>query len=241
MDEIFLICLPFAGGNKYSYREYAENSPSFLKLITLEYPGRGGRLKEPLVTDVNHLVDDLYHQIKSAIGHKKYALYGHSMGGLLASLLAQRIAVENNPLPILVFITGTTGPAARLVNNEVKKHLLSKADFLNEIKNLQGMPDEILENKDLLDYFEPILRADFEVCENYIYREFKPLPIPYTVITGYNEKMPAEEIQLWQKETEIPVDFMQLPGSHFFIFKNSKLIVDIISKKLYNQFLTYQK
>ncbi len=49
MKEIKLFCLPFAGGNRYSYREFTAKAPSFLKVIPLEYPGRGNRVHEELV------------------------------------------------------------------------------------------------------------------------------------------------------------------------------------------------
>ncbi len=35
--------LPFAGGNKYSYRDFKEKAPSFINIISLEYPGRGAK------------------------------------------------------------------------------------------------------------------------------------------------------------------------------------------------------
>jgi surfactin synthase thioesterase subunit len=60
MTTLNLFCLPFAGGNKYSYRGYGERAPSFLNIVTLEYPGRGARLKEPLLSNIKDLVNDMY-------------------------------------------------------------------------------------------------------------------------------------------------------------------------------------
>jgi surfactin synthase thioesterase subunit len=60
------------------------------------------------------------------------------------------------------------------------------------------------------------------------------------VITGTEEDMEPEDIQSWQKETTYKVDFKKLPGKHFFIFKHTQTIVDIISKKLFIQTKAYQ-
>ncbi|MCW3094177.1 MAG: Thioesterase [Ferruginibacter sp.] len=227
-----LFCLPFAGGNKYSYREFTEKAPSFLNIVTLEYPGRGNRMREPLPSDINELANDLYKQVSALLGEGDYAIYGHSLGGLMAYLLTRKLEENGHKLPLHLFITGTTGPSA-LSRSEKKRHLLNKADFVAEIKELDGMPDEILNNDELLYYFEPILRSDFKISEEYSYQESPPLDIPVTVITGTEEHMELEDIQLWQKETSRPVDFKKLPGKHFFIFQHSFKIIEIISKKLY--------
>lgn len=231
MRTINLFCLPFAGGNKYSYREFEDRAPSYLRVICLEHPGRGGRSGERLMTDVNPMLADLYAQVRGKLDEREYAIYGHSMGGLMASLLAREIAMKGHRLPRHVFITGTTGPSApsRTVK---KRHLMSKADFIREIRELKGVPDEILQSEEMIEYFEPILRADFTATENYIHREESPMDIPVTVITGTDEDMPEEDVFLWQKEFSTPVDFRRLTGSHFFIFQHVGEILGVISNKL---------
>lgn len=236
---INLYCLPFAGGNKYSYQKYTEKAPSFLNIIPLEYPGRGARMKELLIADADVLVNDLYNQIRKNGSDADYAIYGHSMGGLIGYLVARRLIENNHKPPLHLFITGTCGPSspARSAKN---RHLLPKDEFIEELKNLDGIPDEILQNDDLLSYIEPILRADFKTCETYTYQDQPPLNIPFTVITGTDEEMTTEDIQLWQKESDHAIDFRQIPGKHFFIFKYPRVIVDIISKKLSVHTKVYQ-
>ncbi|MBC9909496.1 thioesterase II family protein [Chitinophaga varians] len=239
MEKINLFCLPFAGGSKYSYRLYEEHLPSFLNLIPLEYPGRGTRMSEPLKEDIRQLVHDLYLQVEHKLDRAPYAIYGHSMGGLLCYLLARKIREEGRMPPVHLFITGTSGPAA-LSRTEKKRHLLDKKSFIEEIRNLNGSPDEILQNDELLDFIEPILRADFKVSENYAHTRQEPLDIPVTVITGTREDMKPEDIRLWQQEARNPVDFRRMPGHHFFIFKYPYEIVSIIAKKLLVHHKSYQ-
>lgn len=226
-----IFCLPYAGGNKYSYREFVENAPSFLNIITLDYPGRVPRIKEPLLSNIETLVNDLYKQIKNKVDQKDYAIYGHSMGGLIAYLLTRKLIENNHKAPLHLFITGTSGPSASS-RGEKMRHLLPKEEFLQEMKDLDGIPDEILQTEELLSFFEPILRADFKVSENYVYENYDPIDIPITVITGMEEDMELDDIYLWQKETKSVVDFRQMPGKHFFIFKYPVEVVEIISKKI---------
>jgi surfactin synthase thioesterase subunit len=234
-----LFCLPFAGGNKYSYQKYIEKAPAFLNILPLEYPGRGARMKEALTSDVDFLVSDLYKQILRKIDETDYAIYGHSMGGLISYLVARKLIENNHKAPLHLFITGTSGPSS-ISRSSKNRHLLPKEEFIQELKDLDGIPDEILQNDELLNFIEPILRTDFRTCETYQHREIAPLNIPFTVITGTEENIDIADIHLWQKETEFEVDFRQIPGKHFFIFKYPRVIVDIITKKLSVHTKAYQ-
>ncbi|MBO9205535.1 MULTISPECIES: thioesterase II family protein [Niastella] len=231
MKSINLFCLPFAGGNKYSYRDYEATAPSFVQLHPLEYPGRGSRSNEQLLSDMEDIVNDVYGQMQHLVSYRPYAVYGHSMGGITAYLLVQKLIRNKHEAPVHLFITGTMGPSAHS-RSEKQRHLMSREKFIEEIKRLDGLPEEILAQDELIDYFEPILRADFKATENYVYRPAAPLDIPVTVITGTEETMDRAEIQLWQKETTREVDFRTMPGKHFFIFKQPAAITNIISDKL---------
>ena len=234
MQYINLFCIPFAGGSKYSYRELEELAPAFLKFIPLEYPGRGARAKESLISDLDILTEDLYQQVKHSLDRSSYAIYGHSMGGLLGFLLTRKIIANCHLPPLHLFITGTKGPSA-LEKETKNRHLLEKSEFIEEIKKLDGLPEEMLANDELLDYFEPILRADFKATETYKYEEDHPLNIPITVITGTEEDATPEEVALWQKETICSVDIKRMKGTHFFIFRSPGTIISIMSNKiLYN-------
>ncbi len=234
-----IVCLPFAGGNKYSYRLLKEAAPSFLNIICLEYPGRGSRIREPLMDDTEVLMEDLYAQFCSVTTAGDYAIYGHSLGGLLGYLLTKRIVETGRKLPAHLFISGTTGPASTS-RGERKRHLLSNPEFIQELKDLKGMPDEILENDDLLEYYEPILRADFKVSESYNHKCCAALDVPITVITGTEEDMEISDIELWQKETMHEVEFRRFGGNHFFIYEHTEAIIQIFKNKLFTNTKVYQ-
>jgi surfactin synthase thioesterase subunit len=232
MNTINLFCFPFAGGNKYSYRVYEENASPKLKIRTLEYPGRGFRIKEPLITDMESLVADSLRRISPLIKGTPYAIYGHSLGGIVAYLLCRKIfETPDMARPMHLFITGTMGPGCRK-RKELQRHLLPRTEFVEEIRNLDGCPEEVLANDELLSYFEPLLRADFQVSETYHYIHEKPLDLPITVIAGTEEDMSDEEIGTWQLETTQPVEFRRMKGKHFFILKYPGELVRTFSGKL---------
>lgn len=227
--KITLFCLPFAGGSKYSLLFLKKVLPSNITCHFLEYPGRGGRIKESFANDMDEVVSDLYSKIEFSL-NKPYAIYGHSMGAKVAYLLSKRISESKNLQPLHVFVSGTDAPS--VADKTTPKHLLPKDEFLVAVKELGGLPDEILENAEMLEYFEPILRADFKASETYQYLKTSPLTIPMTVMTGEKEDIEDADILEWQSETTVPIKFYKFPGNHFFIYDNEMEIGKIIEHSL---------
>jgi len=229
MSKIKLFCLPFAGGSKYSYKGYSAKAPNYIEVISLDLPGRGGRFGEPFITSVEGLVNDLFNQVKGQL-NSPYAIYGHSLGSLLGLLLAQRIRQEGLPAPEHLFFTGRGGPQKEVPTK--KRHELPKDEFIEELKEMGGLPKELLEDEELLNFFEPIIRADFQAIDTFFYEPQPKLDIPISVIVGMEEETTLEEAKAWQLETEQPVDVRQFPGNHFFIFQYEMEIMKLIAKKL---------
>ncbi|MGB3183713.1 MAG: alpha/beta fold hydrolase [Cyclobacteriaceae bacterium] len=228
-EKITVFFLPFAGGSRYSYNQFKQAAPAWMKVEPLDLPGRGGRFKEDMLTSINSVVDDLFEQIKDKI-NQPYAIYGHSMGATLAYLLARKIDDLGRNLPSYLFLTGTCGPTA---DRERKiRSTLPKDEFVKEVKEMGGSPDEILNDDQLMEFFEPILRGDFAVLESYEHEEQEPLNIPFTVIIGSDEEVTVEEAKNWQKEFASPIDFHLMPGHHFFIFDQHKEVMHIITRRL---------
>lgn len=235
MDKINLFCLPFAGGNVYSYRGYAAYAPAHINLVPIELPGRGARIREPLLTDIHLMVEDVYGQVRDQL-HRPFAIYGHSMGSLLAYLLTRRLVDEKRFLPEHLFLTGCVSPSSELYREDVPKYSLPKDAFVKKLKELGGSTDEVLNDKNLFDYIEPIIRADFKATETFRYEKPEPFDIPITVAIGLNERATYEQALRWEEETTAKVEVRQFPGRHFFIFDYPREIMEIISNKLKYKF-----
>ena len=112
-------------------------------------------------------------------------------------------------------------------------YLYPHKEFIEELVALGGLPNEIIQDKDMINFLEPILRNDFKASATYVHQKLWPLSIPLTVITGTEEPITMDEILLWQDEYTTAVDFIQMTGDHFFIFNHGAELINIISKKLH--------
>ncbi|MGG8495339.1 thioesterase II family protein [Tenacibaculum sp. TC6] len=224
-----LICLTYAGGNKYSYRDLAPYLDKDIEMITLELPGRGSRIGEPLIDNLDQLVIDLYNQIQDDL-NDNYMIFGHSMGAMLGNLLIHKLKNNNNKLPVCFLATGCSSPKKRGLKTKI--HQLSKAAFQQEILNLGGMPDEVVKSQDLLDFILPVLRSDIKAIETKIYEENEKYNVPVISICGSDENIKEDDIIDWKDETSASFSYHFLSGGHFFILDHKSVIADIINTEL---------
>jgi surfactin synthase thioesterase subunit len=230
-SKTLLYCLPFAGGNTLSYREFQTHVHNTIQIKAIELPGRGKRMREPLLTDAKVIVADAFTQIQSEITNQRYAIYGHSMGALLGYLLTKRILSCGQPAPVHLIVSGRRAPS--VTDDKPLKHLLSKEAFLTALKDMGGFPLELLAHKELIDFFEPILRTDFRAIETYSYQPTSSFDIPITILHGLNdEEVTYAELLPWQQETQQPIAIKQFPGGHFFIFEHLAQIGQVFSRTL---------
>ncbi|HDN26581.1 MAG TPA: thioesterase [Thioploca sp.] len=216
-QKITLYCLHFAGGNALSLRHFQAHVADFVHVRPLDLPGRGKRVMEPLLTNAESMVDDVFHQIQDDIKGKPYAIYGHSMGALLGHLLTKHILSVGLPAPVHLFVSGREAPS--VVCDKPDKHCLPKQQFIATLNELGGSPPELLEDAALMDFFEPILRADFKAIETFVYNPTQPFDIPITVMHGLKDgEVTHAELLPWQQETRQPISINKFAGGHFFIF-----------------------
>ena len=228
-----LICLPFSGGSSFAYQPLAEYWPKSWKVKTVLLPGRGRRIGEPLILKMDALVEDCWQQISGYL-HQPYAFFGHSLGSILAFLLTHKARAEGYSLPLHLFLSGTKGPSVELT--KPYRYLYSKVDFKKKLEDYGGISAEILNNEDAFNFFEPIIRADFQVIETWQYVEKPLLTIPTTIITGTEENLLVEEIQQWQKEFMNEVVFVKMKGNHFFLFTQAQQFVALIERNFRNSY-----
>jgi surfactin synthase thioesterase subunit len=229
MARMNLFVFPHAGGNKHSYYLFKRYLPPDINLIYYELPGRGTRINESLVRNIHQLIDDIYAFVQDKL-ISPYAIFGHSLGSMLAYLITQRIIQQKKTIPKHLFLSGRGGPSMK--ENELRYNLPRK-EFQEMLKSIGGMPEEILQDEDLMEFFDPILRADFEALEKYEYspsdRKFN---IPLSVFLGREDETTLDQALLWQHETELPIEITFYDGGHFFIFDNAEMICSSIASQL---------
>jgi medium-chain acyl-[acyl-carrier-protein] hydrolase len=225
-----LFCLPFAGGGALAYYRWPSLISAGFEVARVHLPGRETRLREPLFTRLASLVDTLVEELIPWIDGP-FAIYGHSMGALLAFELARELRRRYSLSPVHLFVSGYRAP--QLPPSELPFSHLPDADFINRIRQYGGVPDLIAQNEELMEIFLPILRADLEMAETYVYREEPPLECPLTAFGGLSDpKVDREKIIAWDKHTSMGFSAHFFPGGHFFLHDSEPLVLNQINLQL---------
>ena len=229
--EIRLFCFPYAGGNSYAYRNWGDHVAADIEIDPIELPGRGRRPGEPLIHSLPELARDGLGQIGARL-HEPYALYGHSLGACVAYLVARQVLRQSLPPPLHLFVSGRNAPTVSRDDND-QRHLLPREQFVDMLREMGGSPEEILTDPELMDYFEPIIRADFRADAEFVHEDEPPLDVPITVMMSPDdgETTPAA-VQEWQRVTTRKIALHQLSGGHFFIYDHTPEVGRILSTGL---------
>jgi len=228
-SQLRMFCFPYAGGSSLMYRDWYKFLPSEIEVVPIELPGRGIRLREKPYKGLLPLVEQVAIALTQYL-NKPFVLFGHSMGALISFELARYLRRMGLPMPEKLFLSGHSAP--HLPRTEKPIHNLPDKQFLEEIKTLNGTPDEVLKNGELMQLLVPVLKADFQVCETYSFRPEQPLKCPITAFGGEEDKSVGHQrLEEWKEHTESDFKLYILPGDHFFIQKSQYQLLQILFKE----------
>jgi surfactin synthase thioesterase subunit len=231
MEKMKLFCLPYAGGSAALYMKWKSFLHPSIHIVPIELAGRGKRLSEPFYSDIEQAVHDLYEKIKGELDELPYALFGHSMGGLLAFELAHKIQLQGHIAPTIIFLSGKNPPHSQ---NQRDIHHLPNKELINEIFKMGGTPKEILQHDELVEMLIPILRADFTLVENYRYNKRKEiLDCDLVVMNGREDGLTQDsDMKEWSRYTKREMRTYHIDGGHFFINEHLESVVNLINTEL---------
>lgn len=214
--QLFLI--HFAGGNCFSYNFLLPYLKGY-EVHQLELPGRGKRTKEALITHLEKGVEDLFQQITLRLNGQAFQIFGHSMGAILGTYLTKKLETVNS-FPERLIVSGKAGLDLK---REKSIHLLEKEAFIRELQLIGGMPADFFNHPDLIAYFLPIIRADFQLIETYEQTTSLILHTPILALMGKEEEQ-AEQIDDWKKLTNGTFKATLFEGHHFYIYDHAELL-----------------
>jgi medium-chain acyl-[acyl-carrier-protein] hydrolase len=214
-----------------SYYRWTKLLGNDIELAAVEYAGRGRKSKIKPYNSFSEAVDDIYNYVRSQVEDCAFALFGHSMGSWIAYEVGVRLEKESKKYPVHIFFSGRYPPHISNVEDRISN--LPDRDFTDRIKEFGGMDRQVLDNKELMDLFLPIIRADLKILE-----EKEPVKniwrfnCDITVFSGKEDKIMEYYMEEWKYYTCKKINFIEIDGDHFFLFQNSEDTVSAIREIL---------
>jgi surfactin synthase thioesterase subunit len=211
-----LICFPHAGGSATAYFRLSGELTPRLETLAVQYPGRQDRRREPCLLSIAELADRVVAALRPWTD-PPYALFGHSMGSILAYEVALRLQAGTGAAPVHLFASGY--PAPSLVRGGTV-HRRDDAGVLDELRATGGTDPRWLEDLDLVATILPGVRGDYQAVETYPRRN-DAVGCPITMLVGDSDPQTTmDEAEGWARHTTGEFRVHVFPGGHFYLDGN---------------------
>ncbi|MFG2357900.1 thioesterase II family protein [Streptomyces sp. NPDC048521] len=218
-----LYCLAHAGGSAQPYGRLGAAVPRGVRVVPLELPGHGTRLRESLLGEMELVVTEVVRLIRrdqeeqgDGDGRdRSFALFGHSFGALVAYETTRRLR-QSGAVPELLLVSGRISPAWPPTHEPL--HMLPDPLFTAGLSRMGGIPEALFATPAVLQLFLPSLRADLRMVETYVHPHTEPLDVPIAAFAGLGDRLThTEGMKAWSELTSRAFDLAFLPGGHFFL------------------------
>jgi surfactin synthase thioesterase subunit len=210
-----LFCFPYAGGGASFFHAWPGGFPSSVEIRPVLLPGRESRIRETPLTSTRLLRTAIADALSSLVD-MPYAFFGHSLGALLAFETAHELQNRGLAPPAALFVSAKTAP--HLPPRHPPIFDLPERGFLDHLRRLYDPPEEAWAIPELMELLLPVLRADLEVCDRYVYPDEPRLECPVHAYGGsHDPATPIEDLEAWRELTGGDFSMQLFPGSHFYL------------------------
>lgn len=214
-DPVRLLCLPHAGAGASTYRGWQQGSDGRIRVHPVQLPGREERFAQRPFVSLPALVEQVCGELLALVAWERYALFGHSMGALIAFEMARELRRRGAADPLHLFVSGMVAPQAR--GEPEQLHLASDEVVLEYLRGLGGASGAFFQSPELQALMLPVIRADFAVVETYRYVPGAPLRCPISAWGGVDDPSTIPRgVAAWRDQTSGRFRLRMLPGDHFF-------------------------
>jgi medium-chain acyl-[acyl-carrier-protein] hydrolase len=151
------------------------------------------------------------------------------MGALVCFELAH--ALRQHQHPVHLFLSGRRAPQVPAPHPPI--HALPDSQFVEKLRRLNGTPEAVLREPELMEVLLPVLRADFAICETYAFAPHPPLDCPVSAFGGLEDHEAGyDDLAAWRDHTRGAFTLLMLPGDHFFLHSSRTLLLQAISDEI---------
>lgn len=229
---IRLFCFPYAGGGAAAFRPWSQDLPNHVDVCAFLLPGRESRVREPPLSSLEEMVETAVAAIRR-YGDLPFALFGHSMGSVIAFELTRRLAAERLPQPLHVWLSARRAPGATDPDPPLRH--LDDASFLDALDHRYGgIPAPVRADRELMALLLPGLRADIAALETHELLPEPRIACPLTVFGGSADpRAPSRELEGWRAATTGRFRIRVFDGDHFYVVPRRAEVLAEIAKELH--------
>ncbi|MDP9616464.1 surfactin synthase thioesterase subunit [Streptomyces demainii] len=202
-------------------------------MIPLQLPGREECFLDTPYTDVVEAAGKLAPQaLRLAEGEGSVALFGHSLGAVLAFEIAREIESLGFPELQHLFVSGSPGP---WTGREQRATGLDDEEFMVRVTEFAGYRHAAFDDPGLREILLPLLRADVAMHEDYTPLSREPLSVPVTAMRGADDELVSQEqSEQWRSATSGTFTTTEFPGGHMYVVDSAEQVLRTVARSIGN-------
>ena len=236
-----------------SFRTWAQLFDDTVEIVAIEAPGRGTRINEPAVDDLDTFVERLLPEMSDWLDRPS-AFFGHCLGGLTMFATLRALPDASSRFVKHAFACGVRPPHLLKRKGEfednliydmmlhgafdIKLPLYAQTDeiFVEFIRQFDTpAANKMLEIPKLRNVLLPTIRAEFAMAYNYQHQPVEPFPVPISSFVGDADPWVSEKDSAgWGEFTRGGFTNHVRKGSHFLMAEDGDYILEIINREFVN-------
>lgn len=222
-----LICFHHAGSGPSLFREWHRYCPSDIEVWAVALPGREARILEQPVGQLLALAGSLVEALPLDL---PFAFFGHSLGAVVSFELARQLHERRLAVPQHLFVSACSAP--HLCRRDISRANLGDTELLRLLEGFGGTPKEILWHSEYLEMVLPILRADFNLIDEYFVPDGCDVRFPITAYAGSSDvNVQLDKILAWDRWAMYGFACHSFDGDHFYLIQHREaLIKDLLRR-----------
>lgn len=218
-----LICLHHAGGSTSLFQSWAIYAPPGLEVVPISLPTVQNSGRSRLHRSVEELGSVIAADLEQHLElGEDFVLFGKSMGGLCAYLLARHFEERGGMRPKALAVASFGAPHMPWGDFTAERDDDALLAYLHA---MGGIPAWLLPHSTWVRPFLDLLRDDARMCAAYRHPPgARPLSVPIRVFAGDSDPLVPREAFLGWQELGEDVEVTFVSGDHYLVSKDIGLL-----------------
>lgn len=226
--KVILFCVPYGGGWSTMFHVWEKYMDERIAIIPVKFPGRGERMDEESFPDMEQLVEDITPVVDTY--HLPMFFYGGCFGGLCSYEIIKKLEQDFQRKVEQFFTNSLISP--RMIGKDRKLSNYPDDLLVEELLKRGELPQEILGDKEVLQFLLPGIRADYQIYEEYQYKQKGKIHTDFCMFYKEEADMLSKKYMDWSNLIDGVCTKEYIPCHNLFDVESQIEIAKRINKKL---------
>jgi medium-chain acyl-[acyl-carrier-protein] hydrolase len=208
-----LVCFSHAGATEAAFASWPDRLSGDIEV---------GAVRKPPLSNYRELTEALADAVLDYVSQTPrvpFALFGHSLGSLLAFGVARLLRQRHGSQPCCLLCASASAPQLpATIWPGPPPQEWTITELIAYLRHAGGTTETVLSNATYLQRLLPRMQVDLAVRGSYNYTQEPPLSYPLAIFGGVHDAgISTADLAAWGAQTSAHFSLYRFPGGHFFL------------------------